>query len=81
MIWQRFIEECERVKRNKTPPEKECDNKRDDSDDNRRSNKKSKFAKSEKSATKSGQKKIRIPVLSIAATARRTPITESAAGS
>jgi hypothetical protein len=42
----RFISECE-------PPEKE----RDNSDNNRTSNKKTKFAKSEKSATKSGQKK------------------------
>jgi hypothetical protein len=35
------------------PPEKE----RDDSDNDRKSNKKTKFAKSEKSATKTGQKK------------------------
>jgi hypothetical protein len=41
----RFIEECERV-------ERECDNSADD----RKSNKKTKFAKFEKSATKSGQK-------------------------
>jgi hypothetical protein len=47
----RFIEECERVKRNKAPPAR----KRDDSDDDRRSNKKTKFAQSEKSATKSGK--------------------------
>jgi hypothetical protein len=49
----RFIEECERVERKEAPPEKE----RDNSNDNRKSNKKTKFAKSEKSATKSGQKK------------------------
>jgi hypothetical protein len=49
----RFIEECERVERNEAPLEKEHDN----SDNDRKSNKKTKFAKSEKSATKSGQKK------------------------
>jgi hypothetical protein len=48
----RFIKECERIERNKAPPEKE----RDDSDNDHKSNKKTKFAKSEKSATKSGQK-------------------------
>jgi hypothetical protein len=48
----RFISECERVQRNKALPAKE----RDGSDDDRKSNKKTKFAKSEKSATKSGQK-------------------------
>jgi hypothetical protein len=48
----RFIEECKRLKRNKAPPERE----RNDSDDDRKSNKKTRFAKSEKSATKSGQK-------------------------
>jgi hypothetical protein len=48
----RFISECERVKRSKEPPAKE----RDGSDNDRKSNKKTKFAKSEKSATKSGQK-------------------------
>jgi hypothetical protein len=48
----RFISECERVERNKAPPAKE----RDDSDNDCKSNKKTKFAKSEKSATKSGQK-------------------------
>jgi hypothetical protein len=48
----RFIEECERIEWNKAPPARE----RDDSDDDHRSNKKTKFAKSEKSATKSGQK-------------------------
>jgi hypothetical protein len=48
----RFIEGCERVKWNKTPPARE----RDNSDNDRRSNKKNKFAKSEKSATKSGKK-------------------------
>jgi hypothetical protein len=49
----RFIEECERVEWNKEPLARE----RDNSDDDRRSNKKTKFAKSDKSATKSGQKK------------------------
>jgi hypothetical protein len=49
----RFISECERVERNKAPPAKE----RDGSDNDHRSNKKTKFAKSEKSALKSGQKK------------------------
>jgi hypothetical protein len=44
-----FVSKCERVKQNETPPAKE-------SDDDRRINKKSKFAKSEKSATKSGKK-------------------------
>jgi hypothetical protein len=48
----RFISKCERVERNETSPAK----KRDGSDDDRTSNKKSKFAKSEKSATKSGKK-------------------------
>jgi hypothetical protein len=48
----RFIKECKRVKQNEAPPEKE----RDDSDNDRKSNKKNKFAKSEKSATKSDQK-------------------------
>jgi hypothetical protein len=47
-----FIEECERVEWNKAPPARE----RDDSEDDHRSNKKTRFAKSEKSATKSGQK-------------------------
>jgi hypothetical protein len=49
----RFISECERVKRNEAPQAKE----RDGSDDDHTSNKKTKFAKSEKSATKSGKKK------------------------
>jgi hypothetical protein len=48
----RFISECERVKRNETPPGEEHDG----SDNDRMSNKKSKFAKSEKSAAKSGKK-------------------------
>jgi hypothetical protein len=48
----RFISECEPVEQNKTPPAKE----RDSSDNDRTSNKKSKFAKSEKSVTKSGKK-------------------------
>jgi hypothetical protein len=48
----RFISECERVERNKAPPAKE----RDGSEDDRTRNKKTKFAKSEKSATKSGKK-------------------------
>jgi hypothetical protein len=48
----RFIEECEHVERNKAPPARE----RDNSDDDCRSNKKTKFAKPEKSATKSGHK-------------------------
>jgi hypothetical protein len=69
----RFIKECKRVERNEAPPEKE----RDKSDNDRKSNKKTKFAKSEKS----GRKKIRILVLRIAATARWTLITRSAAGS
>jgi hypothetical protein len=47
----RFISECERVERNKAPPAKECDG----SDNDRTSNKKTKFAKSEKSVTKSGK--------------------------
>jgi hypothetical protein len=49
----RFIEECECVERNKAPPTREHDN----SDNDRKSNKKTMFAKSEKSATKRGQKK------------------------
>jgi hypothetical protein len=48
----RFIKECEPVKWNKAPPAR----KPDDSDDDRKSNKKTKFGKSEKSATKCGQK-------------------------
>jgi hypothetical protein len=48
----RFISECERVEQNETSPAKEHDG----SDNDRTSNKKSKFAKSEKSATKSGKK-------------------------
>jgi hypothetical protein len=50
----RFISECEGVKRNETPPAKE----RFGSDNDRTSKKKSKFAKSEKSVTKSGKKTI-----------------------
>jgi hypothetical protein len=73
----RFIEECERVKRNKAPPKKE----RDNSDNDPKCNKKTKFAKSEKAPRKVARKKIRILVLSIATTARQTPITQSAAGS
>jgi hypothetical protein len=46
------ISECERVKQNKAPPAKE----RDHSDNDCKSNKKTTFAKSEKSAMKSGQK-------------------------
>jgi hypothetical protein len=41
----RFISKCERIEQNETPPAKEHDG----SDDDRMSNKKSKFAKSEKS--------------------------------
>jgi hypothetical protein len=48
----RLFSKCERVKQNETPPAKE----RDGSDNDCTSNKKSKFAKSEKSATKSGKK-------------------------
>jgi hypothetical protein len=48
----RFISECERDKQNKTPPARE----RDGSDDDCKSSKNNKFAKSEKSATKSGKK-------------------------
>jgi hypothetical protein len=48
----RFISECERVKWNEAPPARE----RDGSDDDRTSNKTTKFAKSEKSVTKSGKK-------------------------
>jgi hypothetical protein len=48
----RFISECERVEQNKAPPTKE----RDGSDDDRTSNKKTKFAKSEKSVAKSVKK-------------------------
>jgi hypothetical protein len=48
----RFISECERVEQNEMPQAKE----RDGSDNDRTSNKKSKFAKSEKSATTSGKK-------------------------
>jgi hypothetical protein len=73
----RFISEGERVKRNEVPPAKE----HDDSDNDRKSNKKTKFAESEKSATKSGHKTDTESVLSIAPTARQTPITRSTAGS
>jgi hypothetical protein len=48
----RFISECERLKQHETPPAKE----RDGSDNDRTSNIKAKFAKSEKGATKSGKK-------------------------
>jgi hypothetical protein len=48
----RFISKCERVERNETPPARE----RAGSDDDRTSSKKTKFAKSEKSVTKSGKK-------------------------
>jgi hypothetical protein len=48
----RFIEECEQAKRNEAPLAREHDN----SDNERKSNKKTKLAKSEKSATKSGKK-------------------------
>jgi hypothetical protein len=70
----RFISECERVEQNETKE-------RDGSDNDRTNNKKSKFAKSEKSATKSGKKTIRILLLCIAPTARLTPMSRSAAGS
>jgi hypothetical protein len=48
----RSIEACERFERNEAPLARE----RDNSDDDHKSNKKTKFAKSEKSATKGGQK-------------------------
>jgi hypothetical protein len=48
----RFISECERVKQNETPPARE----RDGSDNDSTTSKKTKFAKSEKSVTKSGKK-------------------------
>jgi hypothetical protein len=48
----RFISKCERFEQNETPPARE----RDGSDNDRMSNKKTKFAKSEKSAMKSGKK-------------------------
>jgi hypothetical protein len=48
----RFISECERIEQNKVPPAKEHDG----SDDDHTSNKKTKFAKSEKSVTKRGKK-------------------------
>jgi hypothetical protein len=47
-----FIEECKCFNRNEAPPARE----RDNSDNDPRTNKKTKFAKSEKSATKSGHK-------------------------
>jgi hypothetical protein len=73
----RFIKECERLEQNETPPAKE----HDDSDEDRKSNKKQSFQKLRKVQQKVARKKIRILVLSIAATARRTPITRRAAGS
>jgi hypothetical protein len=48
----RFIEECERAEQNKEPAARE----HDDGDHDRRSSKKTKFAKSEKSAPRSGHK-------------------------
>jgi hypothetical protein len=48
----RFISKCERVKQNETPPTRE----RDGSDDDCTTSKKNKFAKSEKSVTKSDKK-------------------------
>jgi hypothetical protein len=48
----RFISKCERVEQNEMSPAKE----RDGSDNDRTSSKKTKFAKSEKSVTKSGKK-------------------------
>jgi hypothetical protein len=73
----RYIKECECVKWNEAPAAREHDN----SDNDRRSNKKTKFAKSEKSATKSGHKTdTESGPKYIAPTARPTPITESADG-
>jgi hypothetical protein len=72
----RFIEECERVKQNKAPLEKE----RDNSNNNRKSKNKISLQNLRKVPQKVARKKIRILVLSIAATARRTLITRSAAG-
>jgi hypothetical protein len=72
----RFISECERVKQNKAPLAKE----RDSSDDDRMSNKKTKCAKSEKSVTKRG-KKTNMVSGPMYCTARRTPMSRSAAGS
>jgi hypothetical protein len=66
----RFIEECEGVKRNKAPPERE----RNDSDDDRKSNKKLSLQNLRKVPRKVARKQIRILVLSIAPTARWTAI-------
>jgi hypothetical protein len=51
----RFIEECERIKRNKTPVAREYDN----SDDDHKNDNKNKLEKSEQSSMKRGQKSTR----------------------
>jgi hypothetical protein len=73
----RFISECERVKRNETPPARE----RDGSDNDRTSNKKPSLQNLRKVPQKVARKQIRSPVPCIAPTARRTPMSWSAAGS
>jgi hypothetical protein len=71
----RFIEECERVKQSAKPKS----HKRDDDDDKRRSSKKVKFAKSEKSKKKVVQNwLVRMTLVCIVRTARRTRTTQQA---
>jgi hypothetical protein len=64
----RFIEECERIKRDKTPVARGQDN----GDDDYKNNKKTKFAKSTKSATKVARNQLQRTVLSTARIARPT---------
>jgi hypothetical protein len=73
----RFIKECERVEQNEETPEKRVTTVTMTA----RATKKLSSQNLRKVPQKVARKKIRIPVLSIAATARRTPITRSAAGS
>jgi hypothetical protein len=73
----RLISECERVKRNETPPAREHDG----SDDDRMSSKKTSLQNLRKVSRNVARKQIWSLVLCIAPTARRTLITRSTAGS
>jgi hypothetical protein len=73
----RFISECERVKRNETPLAQEHDG----SDNDRQATKNPSLQNLRKVPQKVARKHIRSPVLCIAPTARRTPMSRSAAGS
>jgi hypothetical protein len=72
----RFISECERVERNEVPLAKEHDG----SDDDHKRNRKLSMQNLRKVSQKVARKQIRSPVLCIEPTARRTPMSRSAAG-